>query len=95
MVRTQVCFTPEQHEALRRSADREGLSMTELLRRLVDRQLLGRRETLRFDKESVLGFVDLGESGESRVSSVATSTAPSRSTATSGSSGWAPAGTGH
>lgn len=68
MVRTQVYFTPEQHEALRRAADREGMSMTEVLRRLVDRQLLGRRGPLRFEKESVLAFVDLGESGESRVS---------------------------
>jgi hypothetical protein len=68
MVRTQVYFTPEQHEALRRSAEQQGMSMTELLRRLVDRQLLGRREPLRYDKESVLAFVDLGESGESRTS---------------------------
>jgi hypothetical protein len=68
MVRTQVYFTPEQHDALRRAADSEGMSMTELLRRLVDRQLLSRREPLRFDKESVLAFVDLGESGESRIS---------------------------
>lgn len=68
MVRTQVYFTPEQHLALRRAAEREGLSMTELLRRIVDRQLLGRRGRLEFDKEAVLAFVDLGASGEDWIS---------------------------
>lgn len=42
--------------------------MTEVLRRLVDRHLLGRRGPFDFDKEAVLAFVGLGESGESRVS---------------------------
>jgi hypothetical protein len=68
MVRTQVYFTSEQHDALRRAADREGTSMTDLLRRMVDRQLLGRRGPLDFDKEAALSFVGLGESGLSDTS---------------------------
>lgn len=68
MIRTQVYFTPEQHRALRRAAAQERLPMTELLRRLVDREILGRREPLAFDKEAVLSLVGLGESGESRIS---------------------------
>jgi len=68
MIRTQVYFTPEQHRALRRAAEQERMSMTELLRRIVDRQLLGRRQPLEFDKEAILSFVGLGESGESRIS---------------------------
>jgi hypothetical protein len=68
MVRTQVYFTEAQHRALHRAAEREGLSMTELLRRLVDRHLLARRGPLDFDKEAVLALVGLGESGETRTS---------------------------
>jgi hypothetical protein len=68
VVRTQVYFTPEQHEALRRAAEQGRMSMTEVLRRMVDRQLLGRRGPMDFDKEAVLAFVALGESGESRTS---------------------------
>jgi hypothetical protein len=68
MIRTQVYLTAEQHAALRRAAEREGSSMTEVLRRMVDRQLMGSRQAPRFDKEAVLSFVGLGESGESGIS---------------------------
>lgn len=37
--------------------------MTELLRHLVDLHLLGRAPAGRHDKEAVLSFIDLGESG--------------------------------
>jgi hypothetical protein len=42
MVRTQVYFSEEQHRALRQAARREGISMTALLRRMVERELLGK-----------------------------------------------------
>lgn len=63
MVRTQIYLTTEQHQALRRAAEREGMSMTEVLRHLVDRHILARRGPMDFDKETILAFVGLGESG--------------------------------
>ena len=67
MVRTQIYLTAKQHRRLRRAAAREGLSMTELLRRLVDRHLTppARPE---FSKEAVMSFIGLGESGRDDIS---------------------------
>lgn len=62
MIRTQVYFTAVQHRALRRAARREGVSMTELLRRLVDRHVQGRPGPSP-DKELLMAFVGLGDSG--------------------------------
>ena len=50
MVRTQVYFSEEQHRALRQAAEREGISMTALLRRIVERELLGRRKKADYRK---------------------------------------------
>lgn len=66
MVRTQVYFSPEQHAALRRAAAREGISMTEVLRRLVDRHLLAKGGGQR-DGEAFFAFVGIAESGLSDV----------------------------
>jgi hypothetical protein len=41
MVRIQVYLTEEQHGAVRRAAEHEGLSMTALLRKLVDQHVRG------------------------------------------------------
>ncbi len=60
MVRTQVYFSDEQHRALRRTAGREGISMTALLRRLVERELLGRNARPDYDKDAVMAIVGLG-----------------------------------
>lgn len=68
MTRTQVYLTPKQHRALKKEAAREGVSMTELLRRLVDAHLLGGRDKRRPAKERILAFVALGESGRKDVS---------------------------
>lgn len=68
MTRTQVYLTPKQHRALKREAAREGVSMTEMLRRIVDLHLLGPRDRRRPPKELVLSFVALGESGRKDVS---------------------------
>ncbi len=62
MVRTQVYLTPAQHRALKKEAARQGVSMTEVLRRLVDAQLHGRRGVLPIGKEAVMSFVGLGKS---------------------------------
>ena len=67
-MRTQVYLTRQQHRALKQAAEREGVSMTELVRRMVDEHLLGRRGTARFRKEDVLSFVALGASGQTETS---------------------------
>ncbi len=68
MRRTQVYLTPKQHRALKREAAREGVSMTEIVRRILDLRLLARRGAGRPAKELVLSFVALGESGRADVS---------------------------
>ncbi len=68
MTRTQVYLTPKQHRALKREAARERVSMTEILRRIVDLHLLGRRGAGRPAKDLILSFVALGESGRGDVS---------------------------
>lgn len=65
MVRTQVYLTPSQHRALKKEAVREGVSMTEMLRRLIDAHLKGRRGVAAFQKEAVMSFIGLGSSGHS------------------------------
>ena len=54
MVRTQVYFTEEQHRALRQAAEREGISMTALLRRTVERELLGKARGQDYAKDAVM-----------------------------------------
>jgi hypothetical protein len=68
MVRTQVYFSEEQHRALRRAAKREGISMTALLRRIVERELLGKFRSEDYAKEAVMAFANLGRSGRSDIS---------------------------
>ena len=64
MVRTQIYLARSQHSALRREAKREGLSMTELVRRIVGEHLEGRRGVAAFGKDAILSFVGLGDSGK-------------------------------
>lgn len=47
MQRTQILFRPDQHEALSERAQREGRSLSDLVRELVDRDLERWRETER------------------------------------------------
>jgi hypothetical protein len=68
MVRTQVYFSEEQHRALRRAAEREGLSMTGLLRRMVERELLGKLHRGDYAKDAVMVLAKLGRSGRSDIS---------------------------
>jgi hypothetical protein len=68
MVRTQVYFSEEQHRALRQAARREGISMTALLRRMVERELLGRFQSQDYAKDAIMALADLGRSGRSDIS---------------------------
>jgi hypothetical protein len=68
MVRTQVYFTDEQHRALRRAAKRQGLSMTALLRGLVERELLGRAGKPAYSKDAIMAFVGLGRAEPADIS---------------------------
>jgi Zn-dependent peptidase ImmA (M78 family) len=60
MVRTQVYFSEEQHRALREAAKREGVSMTALLRRIVERELLGKITKPGYSKDAIMAFIGLG-----------------------------------
>ena len=62
MVRTQVYLTEEQHCALRRAAERDGISMTAFLRRLVERELLGKTPKRDYPKDAIMAFIGLGSS---------------------------------
>ena len=68
MVRTQVYFSDEQHRALRQAARREGISMTALLRRMVERELLGRFKSQDYAKDAIMALANLGRSGRSDIS---------------------------
>ena len=67
VVRTQVYLTEEQHEALQGAAQRNGVSMTEELRRLIDRHLLAKGADPALDREAYFVFVGIGESGAADV----------------------------
>lgn len=63
MIRTQVYLSEPQHRALKEEARREGISMTEHLRRILSAHFEGHRGIANFSKEDVLSFVGLGASG--------------------------------
>ena len=68
MVRTQIYLSPSQHRALKREAKAAGISMTELVRQIVAERVEGRRRVRVHDKEAVMRFVGLGDSGEANAS---------------------------
>jgi hypothetical protein len=68
MVRTQVYFSEEQHRALRQAARREGVSMTSFLRRMIERELLGKNNHRDYAKDAVMALADLGRSGRNDIS---------------------------
>jgi hypothetical protein len=67
VVRTQVYLSAEQHAALRRAAKRNGVSLTEELRRLIDRHLLAKGADSALAREATFAFVGIGQSGASDV----------------------------
>ena len=65
--RTQVYLDPVEHEALKRKAAEEGVSMSELLRRIV-REQLGLGKQRGSPAERLMRLVAIGESSLSDVS---------------------------
>jgi hypothetical protein len=63
-----VYLEREQHQALRAEAAREGISMAELLRRIVREHFNGRRGPQTVRRETYLKIVGLGASGRSDIS---------------------------
>lgn len=63
MVRTQVYFSKQQHEALRQAAEREGLSMTAFLRRMIERELIRKAAKPDYSKDAIMAFIGLGSAG--------------------------------
>lgn len=63
MVRTQIYLSPSQHRALKREAKATGVSMTELVRQIVAERVEGRQAVRVHEKEAIMRFVGLGDSG--------------------------------
>jgi len=63
-----VYLDGEQHRALRTEAAREGISMAELLRRLVRRYLEERKGVPKVPRATYMKLVNLGASGKTDVS---------------------------
>ncbi|MFB6291344.1 MAG: CopG family transcriptional regulator [Candidatus Bipolaricaulia bacterium] len=59
--RTQIYLKPEQHSLLKREAERRGISLSELIRRLIGEHL----ETNHSGESN--SIVGLGESGKSNI----------------------------
>jgi Ribbon-helix-helix protein, copG family len=60
MIRTQVYLNEEQHQALRHAAQREGVSMTAFLRRLVECELVRKVAKPDCTKDAIMAFIGLG-----------------------------------
>jgi hypothetical protein len=60
--RTQIYLEPEQHSLLKREANRRGISLSELIRRLV-----GEHFEHNHSGEEAPSIVDLGGSGKSDI----------------------------
>jgi hypothetical protein len=68
MVRTQIYLFPAQHRALKRAAKSAGISMTELVRRIVAERIEGQPHVRARDKEAIVRFIGLGDGGTSSAS---------------------------
>jgi Ribbon-helix-helix protein, copG family len=66
--RTQIYIESSHLKALRREAKTAGVSVTEIVRRIVAGHLEDERGVPAFKKEDVLSFVGLGKSGSMTVS---------------------------
>ena len=66
IVRTQIYLPADTHRLLRREARHAGISMTELVRRVLAGHVQGRRGVDTISKEAVLSFIALGKSGASK-----------------------------
>ena len=63
-----IYLEPEQHRALRAEAAQEGVSMAELLRRLIAQHLQERRGARPIPRDTYLRLVGIGASGRGDVS---------------------------
>ncbi len=63
-----IYLDPEQHRALRKEAASQGISMAELLRRVVRRHLDGRGMSVTVPPDAYLKIVALGSSDHTDVS---------------------------
>lgn len=68
MVRTQIYLSATQHRALKREARAAGISMTELVRRIVAERVEGRQPVRVHGKEAIMRFVALGAGGNGNAS---------------------------
>lgn len=68
MTRTQISLSTIEHRSLKREAADQGISMAELVRRLVRDHLRKKSMRKRFKKKDFLAIVGVGESGEKEVS---------------------------
>jgi predicted DNA-binding ribbon-helix-helix protein len=68
MHRTQIRLSQDHYLALLQAARRDGLSMSGLVRKLVDQQLRGATEKRNLSKDAIMAFVGLGASGRSDIS---------------------------
>ncbi|HHW39759.1 MAG TPA: CopG family transcriptional regulator [Syntrophomonadaceae bacterium] len=68
MQRTQIYLRPEQHRALLEEAGRQGISLAELIRRIVEKHLAQRNITKEVSRETYLRIVGIGTSGKTDVS---------------------------
>ena len=63
MVRTRICLSAAQHRALKRETKASGVSMTELVRQIVAERVDWRRPVRIHNKDAIMRFVGLGNSG--------------------------------
>lgn len=68
MNRTQIYLPAPHQQKLRREARARGISMTELVRRIVADHVEGRRGIHSFAKEDVMAFIGIGASGHADTS---------------------------
>jgi len=68
MIRTQIYLPSSQHRALKREAKAAGVSMTELVRQILAERIEGRQPVRVHDKEAIMRFIGLGDSGRGNTS---------------------------
>ena len=66
-VRTQIYLEPMQHRQLKSQAQKNGISLAQLLREIVAGHLDQAEKTPRFTKDDFMSIVDLGASGSTDV----------------------------
>lgn len=68
MIRTQISLADEDHKTLKREAADRGISLSQVIRELVQEHLRSHSMRKEFTKDDFLSVVSLGRSGETDVS---------------------------